>query len=256
MTAAPLPHSLDRRAFIRARPETVFRHFTDAQRWAAWWGQGSNIDPRPGGKVLIRYPNAVEVSGEVLEVAPPQRLVFTYGYASGQGIAIGGSRVTITLSPESGGTRLHLHHEFAEAAVRDQHVQGWRYQLAVFANVVSDRDPASIARAVDAWFQAWSEPDAGKREALLAAHVADSVRFRDRFSLVDGRSDLEPHLAAVHVFMPGMRLERAGDPRHCQGTVAADWVAYGPDGAAQGKGTNVFTLDEDGRIADVVGLWG
>jgi len=59
----------------------------------------------------------------------------------------------------------------------------------------------------------------------------------------------------VHVFMPGMKLERVGEPRHCQGTVLADWVAKGPDGSERGRGSNVFTLDADGRIQDVVGLW-
>jgi len=43
--------------------------------------------------------------------------------------------------------------------------------------------------------------------------------------------------------------------RHCQGTVLADWIASGADGAERGRGTNVFTLDPDGRIAGVVGLW-
>lgn len=256
MTSAAWPHALDRDVFIRARREAVFRHFTETPRWAAWWGEGSSIDARAGGRVVIRYPNAVEAGGEVLEVSPPAKLVFTFGYASGLPIPIGASRVTITLAPEGDGTRLRLHHEFADAGVRESHVQGWRYQLAVFANVVADRDPAAIARAVDAWFAAWSEPDAARRAGLLAGSVADGVRFRDRFSLVEGRADLEPHLAAVHTFMPGSRLERAGEPRHCQGTVAADWIARGPDGAERGRGTNVFTLDGDGRIADVVGLWG
>src|SRR5580700_2941486 len=97
-----LPHRLDRTVVIRAACETVFRFFTDSARWASWWGAGSTIDPRPGGKVLIRYPNAVEVSGEVLEVLAPERIVFTYGYASGTPIPPGGSRVTISLEPYQG----------------------------------------------------------------------------------------------------------------------------------------------------------
>ncbi len=63
---------------------------------------------------------------------------------------------------------------------------------------------------------------------LLDGAVVDGVLFRDRFSLVEGRADLDPHLAAVHQFMPGMTLTRRGAVRHCQGTVLADWVAAGP----------------------------
>ncbi|MGH7730448.1 MAG: SRPBCC domain-containing protein [Candidatus Eiseniibacteriota bacterium] len=255
MNALELPHALDRHVIIRARLATVFRYFTDSARWAAWWGEGSTIDARPGGRVFIRYPNAVEVSGEVVEVDPPRRIVFTYGYATGQPFGAGGSRVTIRLEEDPHGTRLHLRHEFVEAAVRDHHLQGWRYQLAVFSNLVADHQMVEASARVDAWFAAWSEADAARRQGILDTTVSPAVRFRDRFSLVEGRADLDPHLAAVHVFMPGNRIERTGDLRHCQGTVLADWTVRGADGGERGRGTNVFELDADGRIEDVVGIW-
>ena len=37
---------------------------------------GSTIEPRPGGKVFVKYPGGVEASGEVLEIHPPDRIVF------------------------------------------------------------------------------------------------------------------------------------------------------------------------------------
>ncbi len=255
MTPAPLPHALDRTIVIRARRETVFRYFTDSSHWAAWWGPGSTIDPQVGGKVFVRYPNAIEAAGEVLAIDPPSRLVYTFGFASGQPIPVGASRVTIALDVVPEGTRLRLAHEFPDPGARDGFVQGWRYQLSVFANVVANEIHAGAAAHVDAWFAAWSQPDTGTREALLHAHVSPSISFRDRFSMVSGLEDLEPHLEAVHRFMPGMTLQRRGDVRQCQGTALADWVATGPDGAERGRGTNVFVLDADGRIAEVVGLW-
>ena len=93
------------------------------------------------------------------------------------------------------------------------------------------------------------------REATVARIAAPDVRFRDRYSLVSGLEDLRAHLGAVHRFMPGLRIERTGAVRHCQGVVVADWIARGPDGAERGRGQNVFTLGGDGRITDVVGLW-
>ena len=42
----------------------------------------------------------------MVEVAPPERIVFTYGYASGRPIPPGGSRVTIRLETEGRGTQL------------------------------------------------------------------------------------------------------------------------------------------------------
>ena len=255
MTAA-LPHQLDRTIVIEAPREAVFKYFTDSARWAAWWGKGSTIDARPGGKLYVRHPDGTEASGDVVDVTPPSQVVFTYGFVKGTPIPPGASLVTIRLEPAARGTRVHLAHAFAEAGPRDHHVQGWRYQLSLFANVVTDEIHRDAAVLVDAWFAAWAEPDETAREAALAAIAAPDVRMRDRFSCIEGMRELMPHLSAAQEHMPGMRLQRTGEARHCQGTVLADWTAVGPDGAPRGKGTNVFTLGPDGRIESVTGFWG
>lgn len=250
-----MPHRLDRSIVINASRETVFGYFTDSARWARWWGQGSTIDARPGGAVSICHPGGVQVAGEILEIDPPSRLVFTYGYVSGTPMPVGASVVTIQLEDDRDGTRLNLLHVFPDEDVRNEMAQGWRFQLSLFGNLVANELHSDASTAVDGWFAAWSEPDTAKREALLDRLVTAEVRFRDRFSLIDGLSDLRPHLAAVHKFMPGMRLEREGDIRHCQGTVLADWVARAVDGSERGRGTNVFALDHQGRIGSVTGFW-
>jgi uncharacterized protein YndB with AHSA1/START domain len=252
-----LPHVLERTVLIRARRETVFRYFTDSERFAAWWGKGSTIEGRPGGALRICYPNAVVASGQVVEVVDNQRVVFTYGYeAPGSAVPPGGSRVTVTLEDRPQGTLLRLRHELPEAAVRDEHVQGWRYQLAVFANVAAREQHAGTAAAADAFFALWAETDPARRRAALAAIATDEVSFRDAFSCTLGIDDLAAHLGAAQVHMPGVALKRQGDVRQCQGTALVDWVARGPDGEARGRGTNVFDLAPDGRIAQVVGIWG
>jgi len=250
-----LPHRLERAVVIQAEREIVFRYFTDSARWAAWWGAGSTIDATPGGRLFIRHPEGTEVTGEVVEVAPPERIVFTYGFVAGKPIPPGSSLVSIRLEPQGTATLLQLIHEFAEAAVRDEHVQGWRYQLSVFGNVVADQVHAGAAEAVDAWFAAWSEPESAAREAILARVAAPEIEFRDRFSLIAGLADLRPHLAAIHRFMPGMRIRREGEIRHCQGTVLADWVARGANGQERGRGTNVFVFRGAGQIQSVTGFW-
>jgi uncharacterized protein YndB with AHSA1/START domain len=257
-TSANLPHRLDRTLVIQARRETVFRFFTDTARWASWWGAGSTIDPRPGGRVLIRNPGGVEATGEVIDIAPPQRLTFTYGYATGTPIAPGASLVTIRLEacgPGGRDTRLMLAHAFSDAAVRDQHVQGWRYQLSLFANVVADDVHHDASAIVDAWLETWSNADAEARASALARIAEPTVRFRDRFSAVDGVEELQVHLDAARRFMPGIRLQRDGDVRQCQGVALADWIARGSDGQERARGTNVFILNADGRIESVTGLW-
>lgn len=252
-----LPHRLDRHVVIRAPREAVFRFFTDDDRWASWWGKGSTIDARPGGRVYIRYPNGVEVTGEVVEIVVPDRIVFTYGYARHvPAIPPGGSRVTIRLEPNARGTTVRLSHEFHDAALRDEHVQGWRYQLSIFTNIVADDVHRDVTRTIDRWFAIWADPDAGQRAASLADIARTDVEFSDRYSHTVGHDDLLPHIAATQRFMPGMRLERRHAVRHCQGRVLADWAAVGADGHERGVGTNLFVFDEHGRIESVIGFWG
>ena len=254
MTTAPA-HTLDRTITIAAPRDLVFEFLSQPERWAAWWGPGSTIDARAGGRLLVRHPGGIEFTGEVLDIDPPNRIVFTYGNASGSPVPPGGSVVTIALEPVPAGTRLHLTHALADPALRDEFVQGWRFQLALFANAVANVQHAGAAQVVDGWLAAWAEADVEARRAALSAVAADEVRFRDRFGCTDGLDDLLPHITAAQRFMPGLRLERRGEPRHCQGTVVADWAAVAPDGAERGRGVNVFTLGPDGRIAAVTGIW-
>ena len=250
-----LAHRLDRTLVIGAPQAAVFKYFTDPVRWAAWWGAGSTIDARPGGRVLVRYPEGTEAVGEIVEIDPPSRIVFTYGYATGSPVAPGGSRVTIRLEPVARGTRVRLLHEFADPSVRDEHVQGWRYQLSLFANVVTDHVHGDVGALVDAWFTMWADGDETSRTALLATLAKPDVQMRDRFSAVEGIDELTRHIGAAQRFMPGLRLQREGAARHCQGVVLAEWTAAGPDGQPRGRGTNVFTLAADGKIESVTGFW-
>lgn len=249
-----LAHHLDRTVVIKAPPETVFQYFTDSTRWAAWWGAGSTIDAAPGGKVYVRYPNGVEAMGEILEVHAPESISFTYGYASGNPIPPGASRVTIRLEPVEGGTRLHLRHEFAETGPRDQHMQGWRFQLSQFSNVVANEVFRDAAVAVDAWFDAWVIADDTARESSFARIAGPQVQFRDAYSALEGLAELVAHSGAAQRFMPGIRLRRKGEVRHCQGTVLADWIAVDASAKERMTGTNVFVFGGDGRITSVSGF--
>lgn len=248
-------HSLTRSVCIRAPRKMVFNYFTDSARWADWWGVGSTIDAKPGGKVYIRHANGIELGGEVLEIAEPDRIVFTYGYATGNPVPVGGSRVTVTLSEQADGTLLELFHEFHDAGVRDHHIQGWRFQLSLFANTVLNRLHAAEAAAlVDAWHAAWAMKDESARAAAIASTTTPEVEFRDRYSTLRGHEDLMAHISAAMRFMPGMTLKRKGDVAHCQGYLLAAWSVTGPDGKEMMTGHNTYALAPDGRIESVVGF--
>ncbi len=250
-----LPHSLDRSLVIRAPRDLVFRYFTDSERFARWWGAGSRIEGRVGGAVHIVYPNGVVARGTITALDAGRRVVFTYGYEDPQKpIPVGGSLVTITLHDHADGTRLELRHDFAGAAARDQHVPGWRFQLALFTNAVADEAHGAVEGCVDAWFAAWSERDAARRRELLVRCTTDDVRMQDRWSCLAGRTELLEHMAVCMVHAPGS-IRRTGPVRQCQARALVDWVITDPAGGTRGQGTNVIELAADGRIAGVTGFW-
>jgi len=203
----------------------------------------------------MRHRDGTESGGEVVEVAAGKRFVFTYGFNSGKPIPVGGSRVTVTLEPDKAGTRLTVHHELPNEATRNEHVQGWRFQLSLFANVVSDEVNVGVDATADAWFEAWADPDAAHREATLRRIASDTTHFQDRYSNLDGLADILPHIAAAQMFMPGTRLHRVGMTRHCQGRALCDWVMKGADGKEHGRGTNSFVFGPTGKIEWVTGFW-
>jgi len=252
----PLPYAVDRNILIEADRETVFSFFTDNARWATWWGAGSTVDARPGGALRIQHSNGFVSEGEVIEVAPPERFVFTYSLQSTRPVPAEESRVTIRLEEQTDGTMLMLTHEVSDAVTRDLLVQGWRFQFSLFANAVANYVNAGAPDVVDAWFALWAEPDAQAREAALGRIAARKVRFRDRYSRVDGIDEIVAHTGASQKFMPGIRLERQGDIRHCQGTVLAEWVAKSADGQVKMSGTNVFVLGHGLKIDSVTGVAG
>jgi uncharacterized protein YndB with AHSA1/START domain len=251
-----LPHRLERTVLIEAPRDLVFQFFSDSARWASWWGAGSTTDGSVGGRVTIRFPNNIEAAGEIVELAAPQRIAFTYGYASGTPVPVGGSLVTVTLEEVPRGTRLRLTHDFAEAGMRDHHEQGWRFQLSVFANAVANELHRDAVDLIDAWFAVWAEPDERSRAVTLSTIAAADVQLRDRHSWIDGLAELGQHIAASQRFMPGVRLQRHGGVRHCLGMVLVDWIAASATGEPRGRGTNVFVLGSEGRIESVTGFWG
>ena len=249
-----LPFSLRRTVLIRATPETVFRFFIDSERWAKWWGAGSTVDARTGGRVYIKHPGGVEAEGEILVIDPPRQITFTYGYPSRPELPPGSSRVTITLDAHPTGTRLNLEHELANEKMRDEHVQGWRFQLSLFANAVSNEVNADAATAVDAWFEMWSDPDEQSRTHTVASIASPDITMSDQYSCLSTIPDLLAHIAAAQRFMPGVRMKRSGSVRHCLGYALADYVATAADGRDVMRGTNIFVFDAVGMLETVVGI--
>src|SRR5262245_36617675 len=248
-----LPFVVERSIIIEADPALVFTFFTDPERWAAWWGSGSTIDPRVGGAIRIVHANGFISTGEVFELAPPTRFGFTFSMQYQGVIPPEDSRVTLSVEPHAKGTSVHVSHAVADKGVADLLPQGWRFHLSLFANAVYNLVNAAAPELVDAWFGLWSEPDGEARTATLRAIAASDASFRDSYSSLTGLEEIGLHIAAAHKFMPGIRMERRGRVRHCQGTALADWTAVGPDGQPRMSGTNVFVIRR-GKFESVTGI--
>lgn len=116
---------------IAASPATVFSFFTDVARWTSWQGVDGEIDAQLGGAFRIRMPGAQVASGRFIEVTPPLRLVFTWGW-EGEDSAVppGSTTVVIELQPDDAGTLLRLTHSgLTPPPVAAHHRDGWERYL-------------------------------------------------------------------------------------------------------------------------------
>ncbi|MER5423358.1 SRPBCC family protein [Streptosporangium roseum] len=125
--------TIEQALWIRARPETVWRHFVDPVRLARWWGE-AEVDPRPGGALVVRMregPRPI-MRGQFVELAPYERIVFTFGWEATPGapaIPPGASLVEITLTPESDGVKLTLRHSGLPFTLERETGEGWGHAL-------------------------------------------------------------------------------------------------------------------------------
>jgi len=114
---------------IAARPETVWEYWTDPALLREWWGSAVAFDTAPGGDWSIEMPHGAVMGGEFVELVPHERIVFTFGWVPSAGvpdIALGGSRVEVTLVPDDGDTILTLRHSGIPAVYASDHGEGWR----------------------------------------------------------------------------------------------------------------------------------
>jgi uncharacterized protein YndB with AHSA1/START domain len=127
---------------IDADPETVFPYFTDPERYVQWMGTSAELEPEPGGRYRVWMRDGVETVGEFVEVDPPRRVVFTFGWTQGMPVPPGSSTVVVTLEPEAGGTRLVLrHHDLPDDEQRAHHRSGWAMYLDRMTARIAGTDP-------------------------------------------------------------------------------------------------------------------
>jgi uncharacterized protein YndB with AHSA1/START domain len=122
--------AVEREIRIAASPETVFQFFIDPDRQIQWMGRSADLDPRAGGTYRVDLNGRDIARGEYIELDPPNRVVFTWGWESqGSPVRPGASTVEITLSADGDGTIVRLVHRDLPEDSRAPHGHGWEHYL-------------------------------------------------------------------------------------------------------------------------------
>jgi hypothetical protein len=107
-------------------------------------GRPRNIECGARRRISRQDGDGVEAAGEFVEVDPPRRVVFTWGWTHGVAVAPGSTRVVVTLEAENGGTRVVLrHHGLRDDELRAHHRKGWEMYLDRLRGRVHGADPGA-----------------------------------------------------------------------------------------------------------------
>ncbi len=141
---------VERELTIAARPETVWEFLVDSDKLTRWMCTAASLDPRPGGLYRAEVISGNTARGEFVEVDPPRRLVFTWGWEPGgmdTDVPPGSSTVEIELEPHAEGTTLRFTHSgLPSAKAVESHAHGWDHYLERLRVAASGGDPGP-----DAW---------------------------------------------------------------------------------------------------------
>ena len=142
MDATTETTSIERTISIAASPETVWEFFVDPEKLTRWKGMKADLDPRPGGVYFCEVIPGHTARGEYVELDPPRRLVFTWGWDGQEGVPPGSSTIEVELTPAGDGTSLHfVHRDLPTTESAESHAHGWDHYLPRLEIVAAGGDP-------------------------------------------------------------------------------------------------------------------
>lgn len=138
-------HVVELAVRLDAPPQEVFRFLTEAERYVRWQGVRAELDPRPGGVYKVWMDAETLASGTYLEVEPPRRVVFTWGWVGNDDVPPGSTTVELTLARDGDGTVLSLvHRGLPDGAAAALHEEGWRFFTERLRVLASGDDPGPM----------------------------------------------------------------------------------------------------------------
>jgi len=163
------PRIVEQVVRVHARPETVWRYWTDPERMCAWWGVAAELDPRPGGRCRVELDGGGVMRGEYVEVVPHERIVFSFGWEATAGapaIPPGSTLVEITLAADGDDTVMTLRHTGIPPDEIERHRAGWAHFVPLLAAAAGR---ARLAMTIDVVTEVVIE----RPVAQVAAYAAD-----------------------------------------------------------------------------------
>ena len=135
---------VEREIAIAASPETVWQFLVDEEKATRWMGEKASFDARPGGTYCVGVIPGNTARGEFVELDPPRRLVFTWGWEpspkANSAVPPGSSTIEVELVAEGEGTTLRFVHRDLPAEAIAPHAHGWDHYLERLRVAAAGRD--------------------------------------------------------------------------------------------------------------------
>lgn len=116
----------------------------------------------------------------------------------------------------------------------------------------TDRHATAVAR----YFEAWNATGSEELTNAVAAAWTEDGTYTDPLADVRGHAQLAAVISAAHEQFPGFafRLTGSVDGHHDTARFSWELVSEAEGGAAPVAGSDVITLDAEGRITSVLGF--
>lgn len=127
---------------VDATPDVVFEYLVDPAKLMRWMPSAADFDARPGSDYRFTIGAGHVAAGSVVEVRPPTRLVYTWGWEGNEDVPPGSSTVEIDLEADGQHTIVRLtHRDLPSKEACDSHAEGWEHFLPRLSAAASGADP-------------------------------------------------------------------------------------------------------------------